>query len=343
MRDLLKYSIKALTTLVFAIIVGACQTTPTSYIKNVASGGALGTSYSITFLSSNEFNMDTEIDSVFEVINNSMSTYLASSDISRINSGDSTVVVDNLFRDVFVLADKVYKETNGYFDPTVGSLVNAWGFGPGVSIPMDSTKVDSLLQITGFNKVELLDNGRIVKKDPRIYLDFNAIAKGYAIDQIANLMEVSQIENYLIEVGGEIVAKGTNKIKQKPWVVGIDDPQIEQGRRLKITLQLKDKAMASSGNYRKYRIDSLTGEKYVHTVDPKTGYTKNGKILASSVISNTCAEADAYATAFMAMSLEQSKEVIKNNRELEVYIIYLTNENTVAEYMTGGFKKLILP
>jgi thiamine biosynthesis lipoprotein len=149
------------------------------------------------------------------------------------------------------------------------------------------------------------------------------------------------IEDYLVEVGGEIVARGTNTIKAQPWVVGIDDPQVEVGRRLKITLFLKNEALASSGNYRKFRIDTITGKKFVHTIDPKTGYTKNSNVLAASVIAPSCALADAYATAFMAMDLDASLEILETDDELEGYIIYLNPKGEVMEFFTPGFSQKV--
>lgn len=302
----------------------------------------MGTSYSITTLYQGEINLEEEIDSVFTVINNSMSTYIPDSDISKINRGESEIVVDLMFRDVFELSKEVHNRTNGSFDPTVGPLVNAWGFGPTKQHELDSAKVDSILQFVGFEKVSLTEQGTVIKKDPRIFFDFNAVAKGYAIDRLAALFDQKGIENYLIEVGGEIVAKGENTLKNKSWIVGIDDPQVEEGRRLKLTLQLKDKALASSGNYRKFRLDSVTGKKYVHTIDPKTGYTKDGRTLAASVISNTCAKADAYATAFMVMELSETKVLLDTIEELEAYIIYFDDNGELTEFMTPAFKKLVV-
>ena len=322
--------------------MSSCGLDSATYVKSAHFGGALGTSYSITILYPETINLESEIDSVFRVINNSMSTYLADSDISRINQGDSIIVVDKMFRDVFELSKEVYSNTNGYFDPTVGALVNAWGFGPGKQLTLDSTKVDSILQFVGFDKVRLSKGGTVIKNDPRIYIDFNAIAKGYAIDRLAELLDQKDIENYLIEVGGEIVAKGENKLKQKSWIVGIDDPQVEEGRRLKLTLQLRDNAMASSGNYRKFRVDSTTGKKFVHTIDPKTGYTKNSDVLAVSVIAKNCAKADAYATAFMAMELSESIKYLRSHEELDAYIIYVDEIGEVKEFMTPEFKKLLV-
>jgi thiamine biosynthesis lipoprotein len=342
MMDLLKYSSRFLIFTFFITTIVCCNPAPDSYVKNISFGGALGTSYSITYLTEKQLDLQSEIDSVFEVINHSMSTYIQDSDISKINNGDSTIRVDQMFREVFELSQEVHDNTNGYFDPTVGALVNAWGFGPGDIVKMDSSKVDSILQFVGLDKVRLNSDGTITKKDPRIFMDFNAIAKGYAIDRLAILLDQKDIGNYLIEVGGEIISKGENKIKNKSWIVGIDDPQIEEGRRLKLTLQLADKAMASSGNYRKFRVDSITGQKYVHTIDPKTGYTRDSQILAVSVIANSCAKADAYATAMMAMELPESKEVLNQQEELDAYIIYLEKDGEVAEFMTPGFKKLVV-
>jgi thiamine biosynthesis lipoprotein len=281
------------------------------------------------------------IDSVFQAVNTSMSTYIPNSDISRINKGDSTIVVDDMFREVLAISREVYNETNGYFDPTVGILVNAWGFGPGTQTIMDSAEVKTLKAFVGLDKIKITEDFKIFKEAVEIQLDFNAIAKGYAIDRLAAYLDKKELQNYLIEVGGEIVAKGENRIKSQKWVVGIDDPQVTLGRQLKITLNLKDEALASSGNYRKYRIDSLTSQKYVHTIDPKTGFTKNSNVLAASVIAPSCAVADAYATAFMAMDLDMSIALLESNKMLEGYLIYLDPEGKVTEFMTPGFSEKV--
>ena len=329
-----------ITILLLVICLAHCQP-PKDWIRNVAAGPALGTSYSIIYLTREPLDLQTEIDSVFHVVNQSMSTYIPDSDISRINRGDSTVQVDQMFREVFELSKDVFEESNGYFDPTVGVLVDAWGFGPGTQIELDSSRVDSLLQYVGFNKVDLTDDSRISKSDPRIRFDFNAVAKGYAIDRLGALLDEKDLDHYLIEVGGELLSKGQNRQKHKSWVVGIDDPQVTDGRRLMRTIYLRDRAMASSGNYRKFRVDSITGEKYVHTIDPKTGFTKNSKVLSTSVLAETCARADAFATAFMAMELSESLEVLEEEDDLDAYIIYLDDEGQIQEYMTDDFSKLL--
>lgn len=320
----------------------SCGKMPGNLVKNSNAGGALGTSYNIIYIADRELDYQHEIDSVFNVVNQSLSTYIPTSDISRINKGDADVTVDAMFREVFLLSKEIYEHTSGYFDPTVGIMVNAWGFGPGKKVAMDSVKVDSLMQYVGLHKVNLTADNKIQKEYANTYLDFNAIAKGYAIDRLAKMMDEKGIEDYLLEVGGELVGKGMNQIKQKPWVVGIDDPQIGLGRKLKILIQLQDKTLASSGNYRKFRIDSLTGKKYVHTIDPKTGYTKNASTLGVTVLASACATADAYATAFMAMPLDKVKEILASEKDLEAYVVYLDEDGQTKEYMTDGFKKLVV-
>ncbi|WP_420398888.1 FAD:protein FMN transferase [Flagellimonas sp.] len=315
--------------------------TPKSWVKNQAAGAALGTSYSILYISDGELDYQKEIDSVFQVLNQSMSTYIPSSDISRINEGDSTIIVDEMFQDVFKTSSAVHKASDGYFDPTVGVLANAWGFGPGEQMDLDSLKVDSLLAYVGWEKVQLNKDGTISKMHPSIRFDFNAVAKGYAIDRLGALLDAKGIENYLVEVGGEVLTKGTNVVSGKKWSVGIDDPQVEVGRQLKLIVSLENKAMASSGNYRKFRVDPITGEKYVHTINPKTGFTKNSSVLAASVVANNCAEADAYATAFMAMDLVDSKKLLETEDDLEAYIIFLDDNGETKEFMTPGFNELI--
>ena len=332
---------KVIFFLSFLFLFISCSTSP-KIIKNKNIGPAFGTSYSLTYLSDKEEDFQKEIDSVFRVVNRSMSTYIPDSDISRINKGDTTVVVDAMFKEVFKLSAKIKQKTKGYFDPTVGVLVNAWGFGPEVAVKMDSARVDSLMQYVGLEKVRIDENNKVQKEIPNIYIDFNAIAKGYAIDRLAKLMDAKGVQDYLLEVGGEVVAKGENRIKNKQWTIGIDDPQIEEGRKLKLLIHLKDRALASSGNYRKFRIDPKTQKKYVHTINPKTGFTKNSNTLAVNILANTCSEADAYATAFMAMDLNDVLSIIPQENNLDAYIIYLGKNGEVKEFMTDGFKSVVL-
>lgn len=330
---------KKIVSIAFLALVLGCG--PRDLVKNQNWGNALGTTYSIIYIADEPLDYQQEIDSVFQVLNQSMSTYIPTSDISKINEGDTTIVVDDMFREVFAVSTKVHEASNGFFDPTVGVLANAWGFGPGEQLELDSLRVDSLLQYVGWDKVKMNADNTISRTSPSIRFDFNAVAKGYAIDRLGALLDQKGITDYLVEVGGEVLAKGTNRISGNEWTVGIDDPQVETGRQLKRIVTLKDKAMASSGNYRKFRVDPKTGEKYVHTINPKTGYTKNSSILATSVVAKTCAVADAFATSFMAMDLEASKEVLNKHDELEAYIIYLDENGNTQEFFTDGFAALV--
>ncbi|MEP2057135.1 MAG: FAD:protein FMN transferase [Maribacter litoralis] len=329
-----------LILMVFAGLIQSCNNKDAVRNQNV--GGALGTSYSIISITAEEMDMQQEIDSVFAVINQSLSTYIPESDISRVNSGDSTVVVDAMFKEVLQLSKMIHRETNGFFDPTVGTLVNAWGFGPERQITMDSLKVDSLLNYVGLNKVSLNQNDQVVKSNANIYLDFNSIAKGYAIDRLAAMLDAKGVQNYLIEVGGELVAKGRNVIKDKSWVVGIDDPEMKINRSTRILINLNNRALASSGNYRKYRVDEASGKKYVHTVNPKTGYTQLSNTLGVTILADNCATADGYATAFMAMDLDDAFKVINENDRLEAYIVYIDENGDTQEFLTAGFKAVVV-
>ncbi|GMN10482.1 FAD:protein FMN transferase [Croceitalea sp. MTPC9] len=324
------------------LVVFGCTSKP-KLVKNQNRGSALGTTYSIIYILDQELDFQREIDSVFTVFNKSLSTYHPDSDISRINNGDSTLVVDQMFRDVFFQSQVINIESNGYFDPTVGVLVDAWGFGPGKALhQLDSIQVDSLMQYVGWMHVGLNRDFTITKMKPGIRFDFNAIAKGYAIDRLGRMLEKHNIKNYLVEVGGEIVAKGTNLISNKPWTVGIDDPNNVINRGSAAVVFLKNKALASSGNYRKFRIDEKTGKKYVHTINPKTGYPKISNILSATVIADYCIQADGYATAFMAMDLEDIKSLLEEKKgQLDAFIIYLGEEGNTKEFMTPGFEKMV--
>lgn len=330
--------------LVIVILSGflfSCNSGPAE--RSVA-GEALGTSYHIKYYSEENIPIEKALDSIFERVNQSMSTYRQGSDISRINRGDSLVEVDTLFRKVFELSEKVYKESGGYFDPTVGNLVNFYGFGPerGTTV-IDTAKVDSLMQYVGLNKIDLTSEGLVKSTAPTVYLDFNAIAKGYTVDLIGHYLESQKVENYLVELGGELLAKGENLEKNGAWTVGIDDPEQQEGERtLTAAVKLKDRAMATSGNYRKNRVDPETGKMYVHTVDPLTGYAQKSDVLSASVLAENCALADAYATAFMAMGLERSKGLLAKLENVDAFLIYAKEDGSMGKFATQGFQEVLV-
>lgn len=309
--------------------------------KNILKGPAFGTTYNISYYSSVDTDFQTGIDSVINVVNQSVSTYLPGSAISRINDGDATVVVDDIFRNVYMISEEVYKRSDGYFDPTIGVLRNAYGFGTEEPLQqLDSTVIDSLRMYVGFEKVTLTKDNRIKKLHPQIYFDFNAVAKGYGIDRIGEYLEAKGIENYLVELGGEVIAKGMNIEKEKSWVVGIEATTSQTNdRQFEEIVKLSNMAMASSGNYRKFRVDSLTGKRYVHTINPLNGQAEASDVTSATVFAATCAEADAYATTFMAMGLERSKALLEELNGIEAYLTYQFGSET-RSYNTPGFDLL---
>ena len=304
-----------------------CESKPELVIHQ---GYALGTSYGVQYqqIDADYDTVQAGIDSIFYVVNKSLSTYLPDSDISQINRGDSTLVVDQHFKAVYNKANILWYKTQGLFDPTVGAWVNAYGFGPEKPLnEISSAQRDSLMQVTGWARIQLID-GRIVKDKPAIYIDFNAIAKGYTVDLVAHYLSNLGSENHLVEIGGEVVAKGLSPTSGALWKVGIDNPQQQEERSLQAVLSLNNQALATSGNYRKYRVDEKTGQKYVHSINPLNGKPVRSKVLSASVKAPDCMTADAYATSLMVMSFEQGKALIEADPSLSAYWILAKGAGT---------------
>ena len=297
------------------------------------SGYALGTSYNIHYVSTIKPQIIQKgIDSLLNVINQSMSTYIIDSDISKINRGDSTVIVDDHFKKVFNKATEIWKASEGYFDPTVGALVNAYGFGPENRLPaITQNQKDSLLKLTGWHKVQLLPSGTIQKTTPNIYIDFNALAKGYTVDLIGIYLSDYGMKDFMVEIGGEIVAQGNSPNTGNSWKIAIDDPLQQIDRKFITTQTLKNQALATSGNYRKYRIESSTGQRFVHSVNPKTGNAFRSKVLSASVIAPDCMTADAWATALMVMPLNESVTKIKDRFGIEAFWVVADEQDGIEE------------
>ncbi len=282
-----------------------------------------------------------EIDSVLHRFDLSLSAYVPESVISRINRNDPDVRTDSLFNVCFRTARRIWQESDGAFDITVGPLVDAWGFGPEGPIPVDSAVIDSLLQFVGMEKVHLVGN-RVVKEDPRIRLDVNAIAQGWSVDVVADYLEKKGARHYLVEIGGELKARG-RKGPGDPWKVGVDRPvdsNLVPGAQLQTVLQLHDKALATSGNYRKYYIKE--GVKYGHEIDPHTGYPARNRLLSVTVLADSCILADGYATAFMVMGLEKSKAFVESRDNLDAFFVYSDEQGNFRTSYTQGFERLIL-
>ena len=305
--------------------------------KTSLSGFIFGTSYNIQFYSSGNSNYSNEIVDIFNEIDMSMSTYKKTSIISRVNNNNS-VQLDDHFKNVFGFSKKIYEITGGRFDPSIGLLVNYWGFGPEKFI-LDS-KIDPndqftyLLSKTGFNRFEIIDNKLSRPKDS--YIDFNAIAKGYAVDEVAKFLKNKQIDNYLVEIGGEINSSGINIDKNKPWLVAIDMPRFDGDRSNYSSLELNNVSLASSGTYRKFKIDSM-GNRYAHIINPLTGYPTKTNILSVTVKASSCVEADAYATAIHSMNIEEIKEFFSFNNNLSSLVIFENDKNELEELILNNF------
>jgi thiamine biosynthesis lipoprotein len=233
---------------------------------------------------------------------------------------------------------EVSRQTDGAFDITVGQLVNAWGFGNEKRQPITKQKIDSLLYCVGYDRIEL-KNDKLIKQSPCIKLDFNAIAQGYSVDKVGMFLDALHIDNYLIDIGGEVLAKGNKK--GMPWKVGIELPanQKEQYRQVLTTVSLYNMALVTSGNYRKYYEEN--GTRFAHTISPQSGYPVDHGLLSVTVLSRTATMADAYATAFMVMGMEQSIEFLKTHRDTEAFFIYQKSDS-IYTCSTEGFKQLIM-
>lgn len=326
--------------LVVVLLLVSCHKTTDFY---TIQGEAQGSTYSIKYISTEEKVTKNQIDSLLTAFDLSLSTYRPDSKISQINAGDTTVVVDNLFIETFQLSNQIFKDTDGLFDPTIGVLVNAYGFGPNKKHQdLSSKQIDSLLQFVGFDKIKLNENQTISKKHNQTFIDFNAIAQGYSVDVVVNYLKSKGIENAIVEIGGELFALGKNTIDNKNWVVGIDDPlQKPEERTLIAKVNLENFGMATSGNYRKVMIDEKTGEKFVHIINPKTGLAQKNNVLSATVLSKSAGLSDGYATAFMLMSLEESKIFLQKHPELHVMLLYSDANNKMHQFSTDNFKKLI--
>ena len=320
--------------LFFSLSVLVCSCEP-QYKNTKISGPVFGTSYGITYYSETEEDFREDFDSLFSTINKSLSTYKEDSEISKINRNEATNV-DAHFITVFNESKHIFKETEGAFDPTIGAVVNAWNFGPkGKVIGLDELKIDSLMASVGLDKVNL-SGDRVIKENPNTFIDFNAIAKGYGVDVVSNFLESQNISNYIVEIGGEIRAKGMNMESQKPWRVGIEKPNFDGTQSLIKAIDLHNEAMATSGTYRKYSIDE-NGNRYSHIIDAKTGYPSKTNLLSISVIANNCMVADAYATAFESMGMEKVKQFLESHPELKVFLIFENENNELETLNLNGF------
>ena len=329
---------------ILTMVMVACQPSVNEKVYLIE-GEAQGSTYHIKYIAERDENLKPAIDSILEVIDRSMSTYRPDSAISKINQGDTTVVVDEHFRKVFEASQQIWQESEGLFDPTVGVLVNAWGFGKQkiseADLPTDK-KIDSLKKYVGFDKVALTEKNLIKKRYTEILFDFNAIAQGYTSDVVANYLSARGIKNYIVEIAGEMYLKGKNTVEDKSWTIGVENPlKPLDDRDLVATIQFTNQGLATSGNYRKVWIDS-NGRKYVHSINPLTGRATQSDVLSATVVAPSTMLADGYATMFMVMGLAKSKAFLEKHPDLAVLLVYSDDKHQEATYKTKSFEKLII-
>ena len=332
-----KKSLKWQVLFLVALIVGTVLILKNQAPFQTNQGLVFGTMYKITYQSKD--NLQNEIEKALKEVDFSLSPFNKKSVITGVNN-NTNMQVDSLFMDVFHLAEKISEETHGAFDITVAPLVNAWGFGFDSSTKVDSATIDSLRQFVGFDKVSLVD-GKIIKKDPRTKLDCSSIAKGYGVDCVARLFDKKGIENYMIDIGGELVMKGKNA-KMNTWRIGINKPvedSLSRNQELQTVLELTNVGLATSGNYRNFYYKD--GKKYAHTIDPRIGYPVQHNILSATVVAKDCATADAYATSFMVLGLDSAKAICERHPEMDAYFIYATPEGKNEIYFTKGMSYYI--
>ena len=324
-----------LTLLVVGTILIIRQQRSMPYQKS--SDFIFGTTYHITYQCDSDLTQSIKAELL--KVDASLSPFNKESVITAINE-NKDVSPDEMFKEVFSLAMDISKETDGAFDITVAPLVNAWGFGFKNGSQPSHHQVDSLLQLVGYKKVSMAD-GKVKKQDPRIMLDCSAIAKGYGTDRVARLLRNRGVQNYMVEIGGEVVTSGVNP-ERLPWKIGVTKPtddSLNTGHELQTILNLTDKAMATSGNYRNFYYKG--GKKFAHTIDPKTGYPVQHSILSATVIAKSCAVADAYATSFMVMGLDKARQVLERHPELMVYFIYSDENGEMAVWFSPSLRDKI--
>ena len=315
-----------------------------SYLRSDApglhhiTGQTMGTiTYNVKYVGQEVEGLDKEISNELVAFNASLSTYIPTSEISILNKAGSFEFKSGYFLPVLQKSYEIYVNTNGTFDPSIGPLVQAWGFGPDKRIPdLDSVTIDSLRSITGFDKVKFDEES--VSLPANFQIDFSAIAKGYAVDVVSGVLESREIKDYLVEIGGEVRCRGVND-DRKPWSLGIENPMVSENEQQLIAIvRLKNRSLATSGNYRNYY--EKKGKVFTHIIDPRTGYTANHNLLSASVFAVDCMTADAYATAFMVLGFDYSKKLI-SSPDLDAILIYRSDEGKIESFVSEGIRPFL--
>ncbi len=323
---------------IFSFVLISCKNQRNDILVKFT-GETQGTYYAVTYFEKDGHNFQAEVDSLLHAYDLSVSMWVPQSVISKINRNEPNIQPDKHFLANYYLSKKVYEKSDGAFDPTVSPLVNAWGFGFTSRIHVDKKVIDSLLPLVGFMNVQI-EGQKVIKKNAGIQFDFNAVAQGYSVDLVAGFLKSKGVKACLVDIGGEVLAKG-RKSDGSIWKVGIEKPKdnASYGEGLQAIVELEDKALATSGNYRAFYEEN--GIRYSHTIDPQTGYPVKHSLLSVSVLADDCGTADAFATAFMVKGVEKSKVILQNNPGLDAYFIFSDENGELKTYITNGFKDII--
>lgn len=300
-----------------------------------------GTTYSIVFENDGRLkaqDLKSDVEKILHDFDMSLSLYIDSSILSKVNRNED-IILDKFFIEAFKKSVEITKLTDGAFDITVGPLVRSWGFGPDAHKNFSESKRDSLLKLVGMDKVKI-ENGKLVKTDPGINLDFNAIAQGYSVDIVSDYFTGRGIKSYLVEIGGEVRVKGDKQ--GVLWRIGIDRPSDDNnlpGNDLQAVISLKNRSLATSGNYRKFYVEN--GIKYSHTIDPRTGYPARNQLLSATIVANDCATADGIATACMVIGKEKAIEFLGFHPEFDAFLVYSDDTGNYQTWTTENLKRFI--
>lgn len=321
--------------LLFALV--SCNTSRFAYFAS--DGFIQGTTYHIVY----EYNaaLSSEINYQLHKFDTSLSAYIPQSTISKVNNNQIVTTTDTLFLRCLCRSLEISELTKGAFDITVSPIVNVWGFGFSKRQAVSQQMIDSLKQFIGYKKIRISGDS-VIKDIPQLQLNANAIAQGLSCDYIAELFQRKGIDNYMVEIGGEVIARGVNS-RGMPWRIGIDKPiddSTASHRELQEIVALNGRSLCTSGNYRKFYVED--GVKYSHTINPKTGYPAKNKLLSASIMGTDCMSADAIATSCMVLGEEAAVELCDSLPEIEYYFIYTDDDGELQTKMSAGFADALI-
>ena len=335
---------KFLTLCLGALLLFSCDNSKKNKIYEVEGKGG-SVVYRIKYISTDSTNLKPAIDSLVKLVDHSISAYNPESIVAKINQGYVSTKVNDHFKKAFTTAEKVWKESGGYYDPTVGILVKAWGFGKELIQPISKLpteqEIDSLKRYVGFEKVHITDDDYVKKQNPAIQLDLTSVLRGYTADVISNFLKSKGIENFYVKVDSEGIVLGRDIVNNTPWKVEAEDPYELNNDYKEVILNLNNESISTDENYRRVWIDG-NGKRFVHIINPFTGHPMTGEMLSATVIAKTAQESDAYSTMFMIIGIEKSKEFLTKHPELKALLVYSDHNNEVKTYKTQNIEPLIV-